>query len=273
MGCRNNGQEWRYKGVISPFSRLYFILDGQADVQHHDHQYHMTPGTLNLVPCFTLSEYQCASWFRYYYVHFTSRVKGGIDLFNIGNFSYQIHPATHCGQLFERMVQLLPDKDIGECKPHALEQKRDYFEKLNDTAFDESPSVHLEVDGIFRQILAPLLESVDNVSQAPSEQFAKVFDYIEKNLNQPLTLKKLASIAALHPNYFSDQFSRILGVRPIEYINRKRIQQAQILVLTNAGSIKEIAAKTGFSNIAYFSRTFKRYTGTSPSRYFEKMYL
>jgi len=65
----------------------------------------------------------------------------------------------------------------------------------------------------------------------------------------------------------------MLGIRPIEYINRKRIQQAQILILTNAGSMKEIAAKTGFSDIAYFSRTFKRYTGISPSKYIEKMYL
>ena len=124
MGCRTNGQEWQYKGVISPFSRLYFIIDGQARVHHHNRQYHMTPGTLNLVPCFTLSEYQCPSRFRYYYVHFTSRVKGGMDLFNIGNFNCQIKATDNCGRLFKRMIQLLPDKDIGEYACHWVRSTR-----------------------------------------------------------------------------------------------------------------------------------------------------
>ena len=55
------GRWWNFKHVISPFSRLWLILDGRATVRHHDRTFILTPGRLHLVPPFTVHDCSCAS--------------------------------------------------------------------------------------------------------------------------------------------------------------------------------------------------------------------
>ena len=80
-------------------------------------------------------------------------------------------------------------------------------------------------------------------------------------------LADLARTAGLHPTYFSDQFKKIVGVRPLEYLMRRRIERAQYLLLTSHASVKEIASAVGISDPAYFSRVFTRLCRVAPSEY------
>jgi AraC-like DNA-binding protein len=58
-----------------------------------------------------------------------------------------------------------------------------------------------------------------------------------------------------------------VGQTPTEYIIQKRIERAQLLLLTERSSIKEVSARTGFGTQAYFAAQFKRITGLSPLEY------
>jgi two-component system response regulator YesN len=56
-------------------------------------------------------------------------------------------------------------------------------------------------------------------------------------------------------------------MRPIDYLNRRRIERAQSLLCAGQKSIKEVARATGFADPAYFSRIFSRYVGITPATY------
>jgi YesN/AraC family two-component response regulator len=54
---------------------------------------------------------------------------------------------------------------------------------------------------------------------------------------------------------------------PLQYINMKKIEKAQILLLTTGLSLLEICEKTGFNNLPYFYRVFQKQSGCTPATY------
>lgn len=96
----------------------------------------------------------------------------------------------------------------------------------------------------------------------------KTFDYIESNLDKPMTLDELATIANFSKFHFNRIFQSIVGETPFQYILRVRLERAAMLISTNKNdSISEIAYKCGFSDISIFSRNFKNYFQISASQY------
>ena len=96
----------------------------------------------------------------------------------------------------------------------------------------------------------------------------KTFDYIESNLEKPMTLAEIASVANFSKFHFNRIFLSIIGETPFQFILRVRIEKAATLILTNKKeSISEIACKCGFSDISVFSRNFKNYFHVSASQY------
>jgi two-component system response regulator YesN len=86
-------------------------------------------------------------------------------------------------------------------------------------------------------------------------------------LQRPISLVDMAEVVHLNPTYFSNLFADFMGERPVEYLNRKRIERAQLLLLSTNLPLKEIAAGTGFSEANYFSRVFSKHIGMPPQKY------
>ncbi|MGD1946437.1 MAG: helix-turn-helix domain-containing protein [Croceivirga sp.] len=59
----------------------------------------------------------------------------------------------------------------------------------------------------------------------------------------------------------------LYGVRPNRFIQMKRIERAQLLLLTTNDTLEVIAEKVGLNNFSYFSRIFKKITGITPGKY------
>lgn len=96
----------------------------------------------------------------------------------------------------------------------------------------------------------------------------RTFDYIESNLEKPMTLEELAGVANFSKFHFNRIFHSIVGETPFQFILRIRIEKAAMLMLTNKHeSISEIAYKCGFSDISIFSRNFRNYFHMSASQY------
>ncbi len=96
----------------------------------------------------------------------------------------------------------------------------------------------------------------------------KTFDYIESNLDKPMTLEELASVANFSKFHFNRIFQSIVGEKPFQFLLRVRLEKAATLILTNKNeSISEIAYNCGFSDISIFSRNFKSYFKISASQY------
>ena len=96
----------------------------------------------------------------------------------------------------------------------------------------------------------------------------KTFDYIESNIEKPMTLEELAAVANFSKFHFNRIFQSIVGETPFQFISRVRIEKAAMLITTNKNeSISEIAYKCGFSDTSIFSRNFRNYFNISASQY------
>jgi AraC family transcriptional regulator len=86
----------------------------------------------------------------------------------------------------------------------------------------------------------------------------KAFDYIDSNIEKPMTLEELAAVANFSKFHFNRIFQSIVGEPPFRFILRVRLEKAASMILTNKNeSISNIAFKFGFSDISVFSRNFK----------------
>ncbi len=96
----------------------------------------------------------------------------------------------------------------------------------------------------------------------------KVLDYIESNIETPITLEELADVANFSKFHFNRIFFALVGESPFQFIMRIRIEKAATLIAINKeDSITEIAYKCGFSDVSIFSRNFKKYFKVTASEY------
>jgi AraC family transcriptional regulator len=96
----------------------------------------------------------------------------------------------------------------------------------------------------------------------------KILDYIDTNLESPMTLDELASVASFSKYHFNRIFHSVVRETPFQFIMRVRIEKAAMLLLTNTKiTVSEVAHKCGFADISVFSRNFKSFFGVSPGRY------
>lgn len=89
--------------------------------------------------------------------------------------------------------------------------------------------------------------------------------YVRNNLDKKLTLADIALDLHCSTVTLTEHFKEEFGITIMEYVTRKRMDLAEKLLITTDEPLREIAALTGFSDVEYFSRTFKKHHGTSPA--------
>jgi AraC family transcriptional regulator len=136
-----------------------------------------------------------------------------------------------------------------------------------------SPVGQLYVDYISLAIIARLLGSTQQEAAAaragratalPRWRLKRAIDHIESRLDETITLADLAAAAGLTRMHFAAQFRVATGLRPHEYLLRRRIERAQELLLATATPVVEIALSVGFQTQSHFTTVFKRFTGQPP---------
>jgi two-component system response regulator YesN len=91
--------------------------------------------------------------------------------------------------------------------------------------------------------------------------------YINNHFTEVITLQDVADLVKLSKNYFSELFKRETGLNFIDYIIQQRVKRAKKLLQTTRLNVYEIAEKSGFNDVKYFSKLFKKLVGMSPKQY------
>lgn len=263
------GSEWQFEGVISPFSRLYLITEGEAWVMHHQQKFTLKPGYLYLIPSFSLSRYHCEKQMTQYYVSFLEETESGLSVFDVLGFDYEIPTRTIDHLLVERLLELNPGRTLQNIDPKVYDNQPGLL-SFNQPPQGQPVDQLLETQGILLQLLARFVtgNNEKTVRQTKAHrQLRSVLNYIHTHLHEKITVEQLATLQHQNVDYFSRQFQQQLGIRPTDYIINKRLERAQLLMTTSSYALQEIAERVGISDIYYFSRLFKRRFAMPPGRY------
>lgn len=160
--------------------------------------------------------------------------------------------------------------------------------------FNESPllfdtSANPKIEAYFKQILYvwtqknsgfrskcisliwQILYELQRKDYVPHSQYKKLEPaviYLEKNFKNPhISVENLAKMCDISYCYFQQLFSKKYGVTPIKYIVSLKINYSCDLLNKTSYNISEIAELSGFSDVYFFSRQFKKYIGISPKEY------
>jgi AraC family transcriptional regulator of arabinose operon len=229
----------------NPFARLYWEISGAGFVRHHGREYRLRPGRLYLIPANTPSWYHCPRRMVKDYVHFTSDVLGRADWLERLGCRFEVAPdePKHIQAVMTRLIRVFAS---------------------------DSPGRSLEMDGLLRQLLTPFLATIDPNRRDELRQQARfdpVLAHIESHLAEKLTLEELAGLVHLQPTYFSNLFCDIMGLPPMQYVRRRRVEQAQAMLWFETAPIKDVAQKLGFADVFHFSRAFSQITGLGPAAF------
>lgn len=98
------------------------------------------------------------------------------------------------------------------------------------------------------------------------EIISPAISYIRNNYTtKKITAETLADVCGISVSYLRRLFSRCCGVSPIEYTINLRLEYAKEMIYSGDFSVTAAAEKSGFNDISYFSRTFKKHFGVSPT--------
>ena len=151
--------------------------------------------------------------------------------------------------------------------PKRSEKIRALFEKLLLLQASNEHDAPYRRYSIFYQILT---EAQNNIAQNNSvpRLIQPSLDYMHKNFaDSKLTIAEIAEVSNISEVYFRQIFKKSTGQLPNKYILDLRINHASFLLQSTKYKVTEIALKSGFSDIKYFTTVFKKVTGFSPHKY------
>jgi AraC-like DNA-binding protein len=115
-------------------------------------------------------------------------------------------------------------------------------------------------------VLVELHALVGSKPPQPSKAL-RLKEILDTEFKSSLDLRELATRLYLHPDYLRKAFKKEFGDAPLHYLLRKRVEYASALLLLTDLSVKETALRSGFENSYYFSRTFRKFQGSTPSEF------
>jgi two-component system response regulator YesN len=119
-------------------------------------------------------------------------------------------------------------------------------------------------------------DCMDNLSRLARETYREdvfvLIQHMRMHYSEELSLKQAAEIVNMNSSYLSFLFKKETGMSFTEYLNRIRIEKAEMFLSSTDLPSYLIAEKVGYENINYFGRVFKKMKGISPQQYRSQLF-
>ena len=170
---------------------------------------------------------------------------------------------------------LIPDDASPVCPLTEAQTVR--LERLYDVLYSELTAGN---DDGAHHLLMALLTLVQQFLSAAAQDgsrgenvFAqRIKDYIDRHFAEDFSLQSMADALHVSPYYLAHVCKDVTGYSPLQYVLRRRIGEAQTLLITTELPVTRIAAQVGYDNPSHFNAQFSKAVGMSP-RTFRKEYV
>jgi AraC family transcriptional regulator len=138
-------------------------------------------------------------------------------------------------------------------------------EILRELRRDDRDSV-LGIEGLTFEVLAASARRKQTVDKRAPRWLRDACDVLSTQLDV-VSLRAFAAQAGVHPVHFAATFRRFLGCSLGEYQRRRRFEYARQRLADRSMTVAQIAVDAGFADQSHLTRTFKRFSGMTPSAY------
>ena len=259
VGLAIHNADWNWRNVNSPFTRLYYVTEGAARILLPTGIQELKPDHLYLVPSFTTHSYLCDTHFVHYYLHIYEDHQSESSILEDFSFPTEIPAGDLELPLIKRLCGINPTMQLPQSDPTSY----DNIIKNKQRTFCDK----VESRGIVYQLMARFLKDAQPKTEINDDRIQKVLSYIRKNIYKTIDIDSLAAISCLSKDHFIRLFKKEINNTPLQYINQKKIEKAQLILITDSMPVKNISYLLAYEDHSYFNRLFKKLTGVTPQQY------
>ena len=261
VGLAIHNADWNWRNVNSPFTRLYYVTEGAARILLPTGIQELKPDHLYLVPSFTTHSYLCDTHFAHYYLHIYEDHQSESSILEDFSFPTEIPAGDLELPLIKRLCGINPTMQLPQSDPTSYDNNptliKNIIKNKQRTFCDK-----VESRGIVYQLMARFLKDAQPKAEINDDRIQKVLSYIRKNIYKTIDIDSLAAISCLSKDHFIRLFRKEVNNTPLQYINQKKIEKAQLILITDSMPIKNISYLLAYEDHSYFNRLFKKLTGT-----------
>lgn len=235
---------WKYEEKNGrPYDGLVYVLDGSATYTMQDKSFTVKKNDI-------------------FFLHKGSRYTTDGDT----SVPFQFIVVSF-GLIESNLLQSLPfDEVISAANPFAY---FNLFHELENLWFYRGIAYKIKCKTILQDILFNILhDSVQHrINTTELARIQPSVSYMDNNYDRDIDIDNLAKLTGLSTTHFRRLFKKVYRISPLEYLISIRVSKAKDLIKSDMYNVSEIAELTGFSDICYFSRMFKKYTGCCPTKF------
>lgn len=266
VGHAKHNADWNFGNVSSPFTRIYYVTKGSAQVEIGSTRHELIPGNMYIIPAFTEHTDICTGIFEHFYVHLYEDVTSGSGIISNYDFPFEIQGNDLDLTLFTNLCEHNRAMVLKFSDPKIYDNKHSMIEcvRLNRSRplYDQ-----LESMGAIYQLLGRFLRFARPKFQIADERIAKALKTISEKDGKFVTVDALACDACMSKDHFIRLFRQEVGDTPAQFIINSKMTNAKLMLASENMPIKDVAYNLGYYDLSYFTRLFKKHTNFTPRQY------
>ena len=239
---------------------VYYLLSGRRHYFIKDRSYSVAPGDLVFI--------------NKHDVHKTSVLGSPQHERIVMNFSDAFLGTGHPLFRPDLLRIFTRENHLYRLKPQAQGFVEGLFREMTDELKRQEDGFEISIRLLVMQLLLFAarmkdadVEVTDDPLSPTHRRIAEVVKFINNHYKEKISLPALSEHFEMSPSYLSRTFKKVTGFTVVGFQNLTRVREAQRLLAQTDARVTDISGQVGFEQFAHFNRTFKKITGTNPTRY------
>ncbi len=210
-------------------------------------------------------------------LHFMGSQTGTVDYFT---FLFPLEYISFCvnDMLDDKLLKPLKNGHL-MIDPRIKDTAKELCEQLVETYMAKNKKIESEITAqiktkrILLQFILEMWEKgfvIENDKSGRNTVEKEIISYVQQNFKKKISLKEFGEQFHLSEKYISRYFKEHFHITLSQYITHLRLEYAKQLLQDTDTPVTEIAMQSGYQNVSYFIRSFKKAYGVSPLKYKKK---